>query len=184
MVERGVAPNIAPEVVVNYEDHIIQKNNDGLQTFLEAADYLKNVDKKTRDDLGASAMPLKYANQVMRSTMLPQVVKANQEQLSARWKRLFFLNGRGIKEGTNLYSLGTVKQSWENIKPLLTHKDFTKAYLMWKCTKEAYYPPGATNHGYVSSKGFSKCLLGKVQKAKRYRQKIIRKAEKYSKMSF
>lgn len=140
--------------------------------------------------LHTSARPVHKALKKAFALLDPEVANAIRRDFSNNWKQIFFSQGRRIKEGKLFYPIPLLEMaqtpsdddnSLENkvFHYFRTHKDAYKALLMYKLHKPFLLPLDiSSGFQYVTSKGFHKVMMGRVQKdRKMFKRRHMKKKQ-------
>lgn len=164
----------------DYEEITERRVNDaqGIVTgiYKQAADLFKSNSNGVA--LHAVARPIHKALSVAFNLVDPEVLRAFREEFARNWKQAIFLEGKRVKEGKRKYPIAIFAN--ERFKQMIkVNKDLRKAKLMYDLHRKDLMPMSVKSLApYVSSKGFHKVLMGRVQKQKADKHKIVIAKEK------
>lgn len=137
-------------------------------------DHIRRVLKDTVEplrqlqNLAVEPAPCHSAIKASNSLVDPGLLKYYQKGAHRKWKELVFRNGLGIPEGSVIYPAEKLKN--EDITKF--HKDAFKAKIMLTTAEPLLVKSGARTD-YVTSKGFSRYVLGlsKEQSRRKYNKR-------------
>lgn len=155
---------MALRTAFDLEKDLITRNVAALASLQGNATKFSQLVPKLTDQDYVSAAPCKdYALQMLQD--MPKYLKHDfRNQFRQPWKQTAFIRGVHIPEGSLVYPIEVLEDCGKNVdredpNPRASNKDLVKAFYMWQFTKTQLFD-AKIDVKYISSSGFSRCLLG------------------------
>lgn len=155
----------AGEFMATLDGVLKDRNARAYEASLQATKVLVEMGFKRIDPGCIQATPNKKYFQMMIHMFDRATLSSLQNEARLNYKRMRFLVGRGIKEGSRVYTKDSFGENLDKPVPLVYQdKDMFKAYVCAKALNPVLQAEDRTD--YWTSKGFRKYMCGVLSKSK------------------
>lgn len=158
------AMTIIAKSTPDYQEYVKDMQNQFFDGKLNGLINMNELENPLRKPLYAKAKKLHKAFQLADGFIDGRILKNMRDGAREKWKKCFFPLGHGIREGKHKYHISLFKEGPNHIQFKRLHKDFAKASIMLHSYPRHFMVQEDPMYEYVSSKGFSKYIMGKESK--------------------